>query len=152
MWTMLEEMTLDSCRYLTDFGVELLVHATEKPSLINQSNTHGCRNLFKYRHHGVQMDRSYKDLFSCPSFTKLAIPQAEASPLNSYKVFIVNNTQLDISHSIAQKSDSKEKFKPQKRLFNFSQINIIKDEQKTSDNSVKEHLTLNVFEVDSVRE
>ncbi len=150
MWSMIEEVTLDSCRFLSDFGLELLVHATEKPALVSHSNTNGCKNVLKYRYHGVQLDRSFKDLFSCPSFTKLAIPNAESMPLNSYKVIVINETRFDITHSISQKSDSKEKQKPQKRLFDYSQIHVGRDEQTSSSKEQKDQLTLNVFEVDSV--
>jgi hypothetical protein len=149
MWSIIEYVTLDSCRYVTDFGLELLSHATNKPSLTSNSTTNGCSSLFKYKYHSVQLDRGYKDLFSCPIFTKLAIDQAEAASLDSYKVVVINETRLDVV-SLLEPAKKRAKQSDTKKLFSFCQISLPKNHEHSGPVVPKEQFVLNVFEVDSV--
>jgi hypothetical protein len=46
MWSTLSHITLDSCRYITDFGIELLTKASGKKNLVNPDISTGCSNIF----------------------------------------------------------------------------------------------------------
>ncbi len=52
----LELVSLNGCRYVTDFGIWLLSHAANKPSLVNSNLCIGCHKIVKLRHHGAWIE------------------------------------------------------------------------------------------------
>jgi hypothetical protein len=46
IWSTLSHITLDSCRYITDFGIELLAKASGKKNLVSPETSTGCSKIF----------------------------------------------------------------------------------------------------------
>ena len=137
MWLTLEAVSLDSCRYVTDFGLELLSYASGKPKLINEL-PNGCERIFKYAYDEFRLDNSYRDLFSFPNkLNKLITTQKDKeAPINSFKVLIINKTNWKFSNLNDKETN------PMPNLISYNKLNF-----PTS--SSKQPITLNIFEIDS---
>ena len=140
IWNNLESIGLDSCRYITDFGIELFSHATQKIKLVR--NLNGCKKIFKYLYDDVRLDHTFMDLFLCNEFNKLHIKNAESVKLNSYKVLILNES----SNSLLEKIEADN---PQKRSFKNKLIDYTRMALAKNSNSA-ENIILNIFEINLV--
>jgi len=73
----LQLVSLNGCRYVTDFGVKLLSYAAKKPSLVQWNLSIGCHKIVKLRHHGAWLgedpNEEVVDLFGQSSFNKVCI-------------------------------------------------------------------------------
>ena len=66
------QVSIHACRYVTDFGIELISYATNKSLVVENKKAIGCANLLKYKYHEVQLDFQPIDIFTSPLFNKLA--------------------------------------------------------------------------------
>lgn len=106
VWSELNTVSLHSCRYITDFGLELLSRCVGKniSRLVDLSKLHGCTQVFNYLHENVTDDLLYKDIFTSYSFTGLHLHSKEADfenmidsfQNNSFKVAMVNESSLNL--------------------------------------------------------
>lgn len=46
IWSTLTHITLDSCKYVTDFGIELITKASGKKNLVVPETSTGCPKIF----------------------------------------------------------------------------------------------------------
>ena len=167
-WSHLESISLDSCPYITDFGIELIAMATQRPNLIKPNESCGCKNLFKYLHMEVPLDGRVNDIFQSHSFTKcfeqaqmqqsmnLSLSenkiQPNALPLNAYKMVILNSSMseisvlnylrqiftLDIPPNTGTNSLLQTKLQREKIVSDFEKLKL-------------SNIKLNILELDSVR-
>jgi hypothetical protein len=137
-WKSLESIHLDGCRYVTDFGVELISYATQKQNLLKSSC--GCKKIIKYANQSVRLDFKNEDLFLSDIFNKCNNSSTEKNKiiLNTYKILILNNTEFNMTRFFENKKATKDR-----KIINFAQINL---ESK----SHAEKLKLNILEIDSV--
>ena len=142
MWNFLKSLSLDGCRYLTDFGIELISYASNKEDLVNPLKSCGCKKIVKYVNHRVRLDFRNEDLFLSDRFNKsnnsCSIKEDRATTLNTYKVLILNNTEVNFTNFIEKKKLNKER-----EIINFTQVYL--DSKSHSDK-----LKLNIIETDSV--
>lgn len=138
MWSLFEAVNIDSCRYITDFGIELLATASRKPRFLEISSTNGCQRLFKYLHLYVDIGPGFssQDLFQSKHFTQCTPLDTPASSFfSSYKICIQNETSLRILNTI---DSSQEK----KSLMSYTQL----IEKRDDGNAV-----FNIYEVNSTK-
>ena len=144
MWKPLESIRLDGCRYVTDFGVELISHATNKESLLKPGTFSGCKKIVKYAHVPCAAALNVKhrgDMFLCDSFNKCANSSSTSAKclLNAYKIFILNNTELNLTHFLEHKKVVKDR-----KIINYAQFNV------ESTNHTGGKLKFNIIETDAV--
>ena len=140
IWAFLEFVTLDSCRYVTDFGIEMLCMATGKKRLINSSTCSGCTNIFIYLHDEVKLNFQQSDLLTVPSFmclTEVNKSGVDAVPINECKILVLNTTEnFNFIHFLENKTTT-----DIKQPFKYSQL-------KLDVNNLE--YKYNVIEIDSV--
>jgi hypothetical protein len=142
IWSKLKTVTLDSCRYVTDFGIELLYEAVGRTNLIDKRTCAGCTKIYKYFHFN-EPKQSRKDLFSFTSFTKtneLDVPNTTV--INTCKVFILNDANFEFIKYIETKS-----FVKNKLIVDYSQY---KFEKLANDATTVNEFKYNLFECDWV--
>ena len=139
IWNNLESIGIDTCRYITDFGIELLSNATQKTKLVK--NLNGCNRIFKYLNDDVRLDHTTNDLFLSKQFNKLNVKDSEAVKLNSYKIIILNDSNILLLNQFFSKSESNS---ITNTLINYGQKKLIRK-------SSNEDITLNLFEINSVK-
>lgn len=98
----LASVNIDSCRFVTDFGVELLSYAANKPLLVKKRHCIGCSRIYKYKYQDVELDMSVKDIFAAPLFNhlqdvKTAEDQDDSVALNVCKIEILNGAKLSLT-------------------------------------------------------
>jgi hypothetical protein len=142
MWLNLEEVSLDGCRYVTDFGIELLAYATNKTNLIDSKMCCGCKKINKYLYDQVNLNYRHTDIFLSEKFNKCLINGTEKVLLNTYKVLISNDTNLNMINYIQNKT-----VKNEKEIIAYSQLNI---KRRMDDNTPSNNLKFNVIEIDAV--
>ncbi|CAF1023823.1 unnamed protein product [Brachionus calyciflorus] len=128
LWLNLDRVTLDSCRYITDFGIRLLNEATGKKMLIDESSSSGCKRINSYFYPTIE-----DDIFLSEKFNNLDMKDEndDKIELNSYKVTIINETNSSLVNFLTNNS-----FENKKLSYDFTQINTKK-------------LNFNIFEVES---
>lgn len=95
LWSKLKTVTFDSCRYVTDFGIEVLYEAVGKTNLIDKRTCAGCKKIIKYSHVYEEKQKNERDLFALPSFTKITDAEVQnANLLNTCKVLILNDAHF----------------------------------------------------------
>ena len=136
----LQCISINSCRYVTDFGLELLALAVNKP--IEACSAIGCNKLIKYKHQQIMLDPLNKDLFSMPSFNKLYEKSLtdDENHLNTCKILILNNGNINLTKFIQKKEIIYEK-----PIVNYAQVKL-----KNGNVQFETEYTLNVFEIDMV--
>ena len=91
MWKDMDSINLDSCRYITDFGIELLNDMLEKKITIQKENCCGCEKLFK----SFYTDTNEKnDIFMSKLFTKC---NDNDLSLKTFKLLIINDTEINLT-------------------------------------------------------
>lgn len=103
----LASVNIDSCRFVTDFGVELLSYAANRPLLVKKRHCIGCSEIYKYKYQDVELDMSVKDIFAAPLFNHLQDVKREAGgraedqdnsvALNVCKIEILNGAKLSLT-------------------------------------------------------
>lgn len=145
----LESVNLDTCRYITDFGIELLSRAVgnNNKNLIELSKANGCKCLFNYLMDNINWGNyTFNDVFTSYNFNKLYIdasaPDFKLTEFekNFFKVIVFNETALDLSKYLESNVVSFEK----KTVLNFVQLKL-----ENLKSATKEYV-YNIFEVDSV--
>jgi hypothetical protein len=99
----LSSVTLDTCRYVTDLGIELIDQTTGKRDRIRENTSRGCDNIKYYFHAqnvGNEEEKGPIDLCRTKRFVRSSSDRIEFS---SYKVFILNETKLNLSKFIQKK-------------------------------------------------
>ncbi len=136
----LESIRLDGCRFVTDFGVELISYATRKQNLISKNFCCGCKKIIKYINQPVRLDYKNEDLFLSDTFNKCNNSSSEKAKvlLNTYKIMILNDTEFNMTTFIEHKKSTKNR-----KIINFTQFNI---ESKSHSDKLK----FNILEIDSV--
>ena len=134
LWSHLKSVSLASCRYVTDFGIDLLHKSTGKTNLLNPRKISGCNKLFRYSY--LPIDSEQKDIFLHDWFNKCAWPDAQRLEFNAHKVYICNDTKYDLSKFIS----NNELKRKDDILFNVVQTDL-----KHNNKEVR----LNIIEVDS---
>ena len=136
----LQCISINSCRYVTDFGLELLFLAANKP--IEACSPIGCNKLIKYNHQQIMLDPLNKDLFSMPSFNKLDEKNLtdDESNLNTCKLLILNDCNINLTSFIHKKSIVQEK-----PIVNYAQVKL-----QSGNVQFKTEYTFNVIEIDMV--
>lgn len=118
MWKNLERVTLDSCRYITDFGIQLLYEATGKKRLIDPSTSAGCNKIFNYFYY----PKIEEDIFLNKRFNNWDLKASEQKiELNNYKILIFNDTKLSLTQFLKSKILKKKNF-----FIDYSQLNFEK--------------------------
>lgn len=137
LWSELERVSIDSCRYLTDFGVELLSRATFKSNLINKKTSTGCNRIFS----SFYINES-NDVFQSDLFTKLNISDEKNKrvDLNIFKVLILNETKFNTSKFIQSKI-----VEYKTPIVNFADVVL-----KRSGENDSEKIKFNLVEINSV--
>ena len=104
----INSLKLDSCRYVTDFGIELAAQAFGNYSLVQRKSSIGCDGLVKYVHHSVPANLVSQDIFKSSSFNKLEHVNADeidsnAVELNVCKMVILNHGDVNLTKFIQNK-------------------------------------------------
>ena len=124
----LELVNIDSCRFVTDFGLELLAYATSKSQLVKSTNCLGCTKLLKYKYQEVQLDMSVADLFTASSFNSVFDNSEENSSsqqaLNACKIHVLNATEISLVKFMQNKLVVKETC-----ISAFGQVDIVTSDQ-----------------------
>jgi hypothetical protein len=134
----LETITLDACRYITDFGISLLRNSQnmEKNLVLSEADCCGCTKLIKSIHKADDKD----DLFLTTKFTKCSKRDTEII-LRNYKILVYNLTQFNMTHLIVNNILAyKESF-----VFNYGKTKL-----KLQAISSAKEFNLNIIEIDSV--
>jgi hypothetical protein len=130
----LNNVNLDSCRYLTDFGVELLIRATGKENLVYERTSSGCVNILKHFHAPFSFELTQLDIFQSDKFSKFT--QNDQIEYNSYKIYILNDTKFNLSQFIKSKE-----IQSSRKIIDFTQFSITEQS-----NEIK----FNIIEIDPV--
>ena len=116
MWKDFDGIKLDSCRYITDFGIQLLNEAIEKKIILKRINCCGCEKLFK----SLYTDTNEKnDIFTSTKFTQSAEYEVL---LNSYKLLIINDTSVNLISNL--KYNKFEKYELNGFMYNYENIYV----------------------------
>lgn len=91
IWKNLMYANFDSCRYITDFGVELLYEATGKNSLTRPHKCSGCTKMFKT----LWSTKKAKDIFLNSTFVK-TLDNAEETFFKTFKFLIINTSEFNV--------------------------------------------------------
>jgi len=134
LWSHLKTVSLASCRYVTDFGIELLQKSTGKMNLLNARKISGCKKLFRYWYSPIDSDQ--RDIFLHDRFNKCAWPNAQKLEFNTHKVYICNDTKFDLCKFIS----NNELKRKDAILFNVVQTHL---------KNQNDEVHLNIIEVDS---
>jgi len=157
LWSKLKTVTLDSCRYITDFGIEILNEAVSNShksqnkitNLINKRTCAGCSKILKYFH---SIEEKI-DLFGLNSFTKtIESPdpklKSSALPLNIMKILVLNDTiNFKLTKYIETKQIFNNKETKTKSIFDYFQY---KFEKPANDGVSFTTFTFNLIEIDVV--
>lgn len=143
LWCKLKTVTLDACRYVTDFGVEILYEAVGRTALLDRRTSTGCKKLLKYLHLYEEKHKNEKDLFLLPSFSKLN-EQEETNAINTCKVLVLNDTNFRFVKYVQEKIFQKAKSTVDYFEFKFYMSKHVKD------GGILEAFKLNLVEIDSV--
>ena len=150
---------MDSCRYITDFGIEILNEATVSnnknqnkiiTNLINKRTCAGCSKILKYFHSNEEKI----DLFGLNSFNKtIESPdpklKSTALPLNIMKILVLNDT---INFKLTKYIETKQIFnnneiKTKSSILDYFQY---KFEKPANDGVSFTTFTFNLIEIDLV--
>lgn len=154
-WLKLRRVILNTSRYVTDFGLELLSRCVHKNAsdLVDATKLYGCVQLFNFLHGSVDPETYLlRDVFKSDSFNGLHMhtnePNFENSKFESnyFKLVIANESSIDVAHFL--KSGQCRKSRESKSspiLFDFNQICF--DKNKNTNSRV-----FNVFQINSVCE
>ena len=116
MWKDMDSVNLDSCRYITDFGIEMLNDVLEKKIRIQNEYCCGCEKLFKT----LYTDTNEKnDIFTSTKFTK---SNDSELPLKSYKLLIINDTDTNLISYL--RNQTNEKHDMNKFIYSFGNVEI----------------------------
>lgn len=125
MWKILDNIKLESCRYITDFGIDLMNEASGKDNLIHSKLCLGCTNIFD---HFYKTDKT--DVFQNKNFSYLDLNEP-LSDMNTYKILVLNCANDSFVGLLTEK-----KIAPKVFNFDFEKISF--------DNRI-----FNIFEIDS---
>ena len=134
IFSYLNSVNLDTCRYVTDFGVELLTRTTGRDNLVRESTSRGCEKIVNHFYTPFSFELIELDIFKSNKFSKFN--QNDHVEYNSYKVYILNDTKLCLSKFIKSKE-----VQLNRNLIEFAQFNITEQS-----NEIK----FNILEIDSV--
>lgn len=148
IWANLRRIILNTCRYVTDFGLELLSRCVCKnvSDLIDPNKLFGCTQLFNYIHGTIESGNfSIQDIFTADTFNGLSLQKDEPNfnkdkyLNNIFKCVIVNESSLDL---ISFLKNGREVTRDSKLpvVLNFDQISFGNVENRM----------FNVFEINSV--
>lgn len=115
-WSKLKSLSMQSCRYITDFGLELfsLAVGQNASSLLDVNRLHGCSRLLTHLHLPFS-----KDIFDSESFNGTYLDKNKLEH-NLFKVTIINESALNLIHFIKTKEVSNQKAP----IINYGQINL----------------------------
>lgn len=125
IWKILDNIKLESCRYITDFGIDLINEASGKDKLIDSEECIGCTNIFD---HFYKSEKN--DIFHNNNFSYLDLNEP-LSDLNTFKILVLNCTNDSFVGLLAKK-----KIVPKFFNFEFEKISFA-------------HRIFNIFEFDS---
>lgn len=145
-WSYLKTVSLQACRYVTDFGIELLSRAVHKDlqPILDSTKLNGCVQVFNYLHHNVESQSFlFKDIFCSDTFNGMNFSYLfvnEAKVVNNcFKIVLINDCELNMIEFLKNKIVSNKK----PPILNYAQISL---ENKSTANSY----VFNIFEIDSV--
>jgi hypothetical protein len=146
MWRDFEPIKLDSCRYITDFGIELLNEVIGEKNIITPETCCGCEKLFKTLH-------VYEnDIFTSKTFTKCF--HNDQISLKTFKLLIINDTDINMISFL--RSNDLVKRDMSKFIYDFDSIQTYQEKEmskkvaKKASAAVVKEFNLNVFEVNKV--
>lgn len=151
MLSELATVNIDSCRFVTDFGIELLSYAANKPQLVKKSHCIGCSEIYKYKYQDVELDLSIKDIFAAPLFNHLQDVRTEAGQqednaveLNVCKIEILNGAKLSLTKFMQNQLVIRESA----AIISYGQVRL--DAGKDQDGHDKAAYKYNVVEINAV--
>lgn len=126
MWKILDKITLDSCRFITDFGIDLMKDASGTNDLIHYKRCTGCTNIFS---HFFKSDKN--DIFQNKLFGYLNLDEPN-SDLNIFKILVLNVTNASFISLLTEKktipkisSFEYEKIFYEKKIFNIFELDSL---------------------------
>lgn len=150
-WADLESISINGCRYVTDFGLELLYRAmspsSRKNLQLDRNKCLGCKKLLYFTMNGVDLsDFTYCDVLSLSSLSHAndQTTNVRSSPsstqLYTFKLIILNDTKLDLVNYLLNKEVTLEK----RLIIHYAKLKFKNKQPNQPD------YTFNVFEFDSV--
>jgi hypothetical protein len=131
----LESLNLDTCRYLTDFGLELLIRTIgNNMNLVREKASRGCENIRKHFYTPFSFESTELDIFQSDKFSKFS--KNDQVEYNSYKVYILNDTKLCLSKFVKSKE-----IQFNRKIIEFTQLIIAEQSNE---------IRLNIIEIDPV--
>jgi hypothetical protein len=152
MWQEMDSINLDSCRYITDFGIEMLNDMLDKKIFLQTDFCCGCEKIFK----SFFSDTNEKnDIFTSKKFTKCSDTEL---PLKNFKLLIVNDTEINLTSYL--RNQTFETHDANRFCYSYEKIEIEmldrKDERrikakKKESRPASSIYNINVIEVNKVR-
>ena len=143
MWKSFDSLQLAACRYVTDFGVELMSQVCNKKDIVTIKNCAGCPKLFR----SLYMNDKINDIFMSSTFTKILKPENQRT-LKSYKLVILNDTDINMLQVLMsqelEKRSANEVF-----LLEYEQVTLSHSKKKESSDSENDFL-INAYEISTV--
>ena len=145
MWKSFESVQLAACRYVTDFGVELMSQVCNKKNIVTIKNCAGCPKIFT----SLYMNDDVNDIFMNSDFTKILKPENKRT-LNSYKLVILNDTNINMIKLL--NSQRIEKRPDDVFLLEYEQIVLSQpqNKKKETSNDSQNDFVLNAYEISTV--